>query len=251
MLILFENQFIKETEARISVTSKSVMYGFGLFETMKAENGKIKNLEKHLQRLTKAAETIGINFNFAQLKTDSEKIAKKATEKWPDKTLKVKILALEAGVYFLADILEIDSKIYDGVKLKSVQINRGLPEVKSTSYLSAYHAHSLAVNEGAYDAVLVDQNGFITEGAYSNIFWFDQNGQLCTTKDDVLPGITRQIILENSEVKFEKITLKELQKQPEVFLTQSTKGIVPVTEIDRTKLSNTAKTQDLRRALRI
>ncbi len=234
MIILFQNQLIEEKDATLSILSPSVMYGFGLFETIKAKGEVVFDLDLHLNRLFFGAKMINLKIkeSVEDLRNQVLKIAKIGSIKFKTELQKVKILVFEEGVYLIAQELKIDSKIYEGVKMHSVVIDRALPEVKSTSYLTAYHAHSFAVNQNAYDAILVDRRGFVTEGAYSNIFWFDKNGSLKTTKDNILPGITRQKIIDAHKVQYCDISLEELQKQPEVFLTQSTTGVVPVSTID-------------------
>ena len=87
---------------------------------------------------------------------------------------------------------------------------------------------------------LIDKNKEVYEGAYSNMFWFEGNS-LCTRKEDVLPGITRKVVLELSpyKIKYKKIKLKDLLKKKEIFITQSVKGIVPIVKIDSDLISGT------------
>lgn len=101
--------------------------------------------------------------------------------------------------------------------------------------MPSFLSHEQATKQGFSEAILIDKTGEIYEGAYSNIFWFEKN-MLCTRKKDVLPGITREVILEISpfKIKFKKIKIKDLLKKSEIFLTSSLRGIVPIIKIDKT-----------------
>ena len=82
----------------------------------------------------------------------------------------------------------------------STQATRSLPEVKSISYIASYLSHKRAEKKGYFDAILIDKNEEIYEGAYSNLFWFEKD-TLCTRKDEILLGITRDTIFRISPFK--------------------------------------------------
>lgn len=104
-----------------------------------------------------------------------------------------------------------------------------------TSVLARKRAHQ----RHAQEAILIDENSFVKEGAWSNLFWVDQEGMLCTTDSDILPGVTRRIIMEKIPVKISNISLPDLIKTAtEVFITQSTTGITPVATIDGKRIGS-------------
>ena len=168
----------------------------------------------------------------------------------PHKLQRIKIIAIPEGVIVISMPLKIDPALQEkGVSCKSINCRRALPEIKAISYLASYLSHEQATKLGHYDAILTDKQGEVYEGAYSNIFWFEGK-TLCTRKEDVLPGITAQTVAKISpfKLKFKTINIKELVKKNEVFLTQSTTGIIPVTKIDGKKIANGKpgeKTQEL------
>jgi len=86
------------------------------------------------------------------------------------------------------------------------------------------------------DDVLYHWGGVITEFPRSNVFMVDQQDQLVTPAKNVLAGITRKTVLylakEHYSPTLRDITLSELKQAKEVFITSTTKGIIPVCEID-------------------
>ena len=175
-----------------------------------------------------------------------ERVIKKS----PHKLQRIKIIAIKEGIIISSTKIKIDPKIYNGISVKSIKRMRAIPEVKSLSYISSFLSHEEAVKKGYFEALLVDKNGEVYEGAYSNLFWFEGK-TLCSRKEDVLPGITRKIVLKISpyKIKYKKIKLKDLIKKDEIFITQSIKGIVPVIKIDKKKIGNAkigAKTLEIK-----
>lgn len=243
MIIMFNGEFVRRDEAKISMFSEAFMYGFGVFETLRTYNGEIYALDEHLRRLFEGASAMGlkVRYSFAELAAMTFLVARKLA--LPNQRLK--IVAFPEGVLLFAEELVVDPLVYEGVKLKSMEIERSLPELKSIAYLPSYLANKRAVEAGFYDALLVTCEGFVTEGAYCNVFWFEGE-VLCTTNEQILKGVTRERVIEASpfEVKFKKITLAELKKH-EVFLTQTTKWIVPVIGIDDVVFSFGEKTRKL------
>ena len=238
MIILFNNKFQTKASAKISILSVSFMYGFGVFETLRTNNQKKpQQTKEHISRLEKSAKEIGLSIK--QKPSEIEEMIEKVAKKSPHNLQRIKVVAINEGILITSIKLENDEKVHHGVKLKSVKSVRALPKVKTISYLSSYISHEKAAKAGYYDALLINEKEEATEGAYCNIFWFE--GEiLCTTKDGVLEGITRQTVLKKSpfKTKLKSITLRELVKKDEIFLTQTTKGIVPVIKIDNIKIGS-------------
>lgn len=243
MLISINNKIVKDQEAKIPISS-SLLRGFGVFETMRTyENKKFFKPENHLQRLFDSAKKINLKVKYSkpQILRTIDKISKRS----PHKIQRIKIIALENQLIITSE-KEVIPKLNKGVKCMSVNCVRSLPEVKSVSYLPSYFSHEKAVAKGFYEAILVDDEEYIYEGAYTNIFWFEGDN-LCTRKDKILPGIIRDTVVKISPypVKFKTIKLKELITKEEVFLTNSIKGIVAVTQINKEKIKTDQKTKIL------
>ena len=206
----------------------------GVFESLRTYNGKIFKMDQHLARLQNSADMLG----FA-LPAPLEKIATflKQSVQGATGELRVKCVATTEHIFVQATPLVIDPRIYQGVSAASFRVTRDMPQAKALPYNVSFEAHAFAESQGTFEAILVDEEGFVTEGAYSNIFWV-KNGTIFTRSEGVLEGITRAAILEQNPVEFQKITLEELQEADEVFLTKTTTGPVPIIQVNGARIGS-------------
>ncbi|MDP2642636.1 MAG: aminotransferase class IV [Candidatus Peregrinibacteria bacterium] len=234
MIILHNNKFVKK--ALVDATGP-FSRGEGIFETLRVVNKKAVLLKMHLDRFFYSAKKINLKIKYSR--EEILKMFERVIKKSPHKAQRVKIIATSSDIIVTSIKTKINKKIYSGISMKSTNLQRSMPEIKSMSHLTSFLAHENAVKAGFFDALLIDDNNEVYEGAYSNIFWFEKD-TLCTRKNKVLPGITREIILKNTKfkTKFKTIKLQDLKKQKEIFLTQSITLVVPITKIDTTKINN-------------
>lgn len=233
MIILHNNKLV--ADAKVSITG-AVGRGYGVFETLRTYgNKKLPLAEHHVDRLFVSAGKIGLKIKYS--KNDILRMVRKVVNRSSHKLQRIKIIASPNDLVVFSVKAEIVPTIYNGVALRSMKMTRSLPEIKSISYLPSFLAHESALKNGFFDALLVDDFGFVTEGAYSNVFWFDGDN-LCTRKDGVFPGMIRDILIKISpyKIKFKNIKLADLKKKGEVFITQSINLIVPVIKIDDKKI---------------
>lgn len=235
-IFIINNKPVQKKDAKISVLS-SFSRGYGVFETLRTYNKNPFQTKEHIERLLASAKKINLKIKYN--KTEITKMVEKISQKSPHKIQRIKIMALQDILILTSEHQKIDKTIYNGVKAATIETTRPIPEIKTISYITSYLAHEEAVLKGAFDAILINNKGEVYEGAYSNLFWFEGN-TLCTRKNDVLPGITRETILKISPFKsaFKTITANKLQKMDEVFFTTSVSGIVPITKINTTIIGN-------------
>jgi branched-chain amino acid aminotransferase len=235
--ILINNKFVLQKNATIPITSE-ILRGYGIFETLRTyKDKKILHAKDHLNRLFTSAKKIDLEIKYNQ--KEILQMLKKITQKSPHQKQRIKIIAIPKKIIILSNKLKNKKAIYQGVKCLSIICERALPEIKSISYLPSLISHQKAEQKGCFDAILLNEKGEVYEGSYSNLFWFEKN-VLCTRKDKILPGITRKIILKISpfKIKFKIIKINDLYEKKEIFITSSTKGIVPVIQIDHKKIGN-------------
>ena len=143
-----------------------------------------------------------------------------------------------------------DPKVYDeGVKIELVSVRRNLknaidPKAKTGNYLNSVMALAEARQAGAFEAVMLDHRGTVTEGASSNIFAV-VGGVILTPPVDagILLGITRTVVLEvarQAGMKVLELPLSEdvLLAADEAFITSSVREIVPVVRINENVLGD-------------
>lgn len=122
-----------------------------------------------------------------------------------------------------------------GISLRSVDIGAPAPLLagaKTTSYSQAFAARREAELAGADEALLV-ADGLVLEAATANIWW-RRGEQLYTpaTRAGVLPGVTRELVLEVAEASVEAFSISDLAGADEAFTTSSIREVMPVVALD-------------------
>lgn len=136
-----------------------------------------------------------------------------------------------------------DQKAYDeGVKVVTRRIKRRLPAAKLTGFISTARQERQSLPEDVYEAVMVDEADRIREGLSCNFFalW---KAELWTAAEGVLPGVTRGLVLECARrlgimVRLEAIRVEQVSSIDEAFITSSSRGVVPVRQVDATILGH-------------
>ena len=126
-------------------------------------------------------------------------------------------------------------KFEKGLSLMTFQHQRELPEIKTINYITGIWLLD-KIKAANADDVLYHDGTYVRESVRSNFFLVSKEGTLITPSKKILPGITRKQILEVVdgiiEVEEREVMVTELQTAQEAFLTSSTKGAMPVVQID-------------------
>jgi branched-chain amino acid aminotransferase len=131
-------------------------------------------------------------------------------------------------------------EVYEkGVRVETTSIRRESPRVKSTAFIGQSEEERRHIaQKGVFEALLV-KNGRILEGLTSNFFYTLRSvqGEICTAQRDVLLGVTRRAIIHAARrdgigVNYKPLKLDQLSAVSEAFITSSSRGVVPVIEID-------------------
>ena len=193
-------------------------------------------LDKHIQRVCNNATDSGVgSFKSQQIHNNLVKICSEIET--TDYPLIFRIVISKEGVEYYIEQYTNPWLGLAGIRLKTARAERSEPQIKSCSFAVCKDAREAAINSGYHEALLVDRQKFIREGAWTNIFW-SSGDSIYTTKDFVLPGITKELVEKiaiNSDLKLEKTNISVdnfLKFVEEVFVTQSTSGITPVLSVD-------------------
>ncbi len=251
--IYLDGKFLPENEAKVSVFSGGVLYGEGLFETMRANHGQVFRLEEHLARLKKGAKVLGLKVpkDLENSKQIIQQLVK--LNNLPDAYLRLMLIRDEkkgASLVFLCrDIKNYLKKktSWTCVIVQNIRQNEYSPlsRIKSLNYLPMLLARKEAESKGTNEGILLNTKGEICEGTRTNIFVITENGILNTPPIECgcLSGITRKVVMELAqrlklEVRKERIKTEDLKQAKEVFLTNSLIGVMPVTKINRQIIGN-------------
>jgi branched-chain amino acid aminotransferase len=149
------------------------------------------------------------------------------------------IMTKQGQVYVAAEPLKLLSRqVYEtGVRVETTEIQRESPRLKSTAFITASASERKHIARAGFFEALLVHNGKILEGMTSNFFYVKDN-TLCTARDDILLGVTRQTVIDIAQgrgvdVKYEPLRRDQLSAVDESFITSSSRGIVPVIEIDK------------------
>jgi len=220
MYIFLNKTIVPESDAVVSVYDRGFLYGDGIYETMRAYNGVVFMLEKHLERLGRSALLTRLDIPETGFITDAVCRTMEAN-KLSDAYIRVTVsrgkgpIGLDPDlckeptfVVITEDFREYPGHLYsDGVKLVIAKTRRNLvsainPRIKSLNFLNNIFAKMEAKEGGAYEAVMLNAEGLIAEGTVSNIFFVKDN-VLCTPALDVgvLDGITREMVISLAKKK--------------------------------------------------
>lgn len=256
MKIFLNDRIVPEHEAMVSVFDHGFLYGDGIYETMRAYNGIVFMLDRHIERLNRSASLI-------QLTVPSPDVIRNAvyeTIRVNDlKSAYVRVtvsrgkgpIGLDPAlcpnptfVVIAEGFREYPEKYYsEGVKFIIAKTRRNLiealnPKIKSLNFLNNILAKIEAKERGAYEALMLNAEGFLSEGTVCNIF-FVRNNILCTpsVETGVLDGITRELVIDLAketgiQVSEGDFLPEDLFGASEVFFTNTTSEVMPVSQVE-------------------
>lgn len=245
-------------EARISVFDRGFLYGDSVFETLRVYGGRPFRLEAHLERLARSAEQIRMRLPAEVSSLEAEVREAVARTALSDAYVRLTVsrgagaLGLRPDrsraprrVLIVTPLPPLPESHYEqGISAILHRVERPherarLPVVpKFAHYLASILALETAEERGADDALFVDDDGLVLEGATSNLFWV-RAGCLYTAplESGVLDGITRRTVLELAAesgvpVSETALSVEELPVVDELFLTSSVRELVGVVRVD-------------------
>ncbi len=239
--------FLPADQATLPVNDLSIVRGYGVFDYTRSYHGKPFKLHEHILRLERSAQAIALKLPWST--TELEAIVQATFDRndFPDAGIRIvltggpsdDLMTPHHQPSIVVMITPIKSSVTaqqaQGVKVTTVAMDRILPTVKSINYMGAVMAVEAAKRQGAVEAIYRTADGRLTEGTRANLFVL-RGKQLITPKTEVLAGITRAVVLEIAEDDFEvqesDIFYTELASYDEVFITSSTKEILPVVQVD-------------------
>lgn len=251
------NQVIKPAaEATVSVFDHGLLYGDGIFEGLRFYHGRTFMLEAHLERLELSARAIALELPYgrAQITVAIEQLI----EQFHSDTGYLRLVVTRGEgslgidprkcarptLFIIADelsVMNIDDNS-QGIKLHVAQTRRLPaqcldPQIKSLNYLNNILARIEANRAGMDEALMLNLDGYVSEGSVDNIF-IVSDGVLRTPRlgDGLLAGVTRAVIIDlarQAGIPCEEIslTLQDLARAEECFLTGTGAELVPVKQI--------------------
>lgn len=227
---------------------RSLMYGEGVFETLRYK-GKLPTLiDEHYNRLVRGLKLLSIPVITKEDFLDS---IESAVKDMKDEDLYVKVVVFGEGLSYYplksykSNILvvvkpfkPVDEEIKLTVSPYRIHSLDPLVHIKSTNYLRNILIKRFAREKGYFDAIILNENSEITETSSANIYWV-KGKYLYTPSLDcgVLAGISRKVVLENAKregfvVVEGRFSLKDLKNADMIFISNSLHGLMRVSNID-------------------
>ncbi|WP_276282826.1 aminotransferase class IV [Halorussus caseinilyticus] len=273
LLYYVDGEIVPASEATVSVNDRGFKYGDAAFETLRAYDGDPFEWDRHYDRLQRTCDLLGIDHDYGS--ADLRQAIRETLEANGFSESYVR-LSVTRGVHsgklsppadssptlviLVSELPRSGRKgepVWDGpAEVETVETTR-IPDsavpsaAKTHNYLNGILARS---ESDADETLMLDQAGNVTEGATSNLF-FCTDGVLKTPSLDgpVLPGITREVVLELAEergieVETDSYTPDDLRDADDAFLTNTTWEVRPVSSLDGQQFERSATTETIRDA---
>jgi branched-chain amino acid aminotransferase len=257
MKIYLDGKLCNERDAKISVFDHGLLYGDGVFEGIRAYNGRVFKLKEHIDRLFYSAKAILLDIPMSHAALCRATVDTLRANKLKDAYIRLLVtrgvgtLGLnprscrKPSVVIIAGKIQVyPAEMYArGMEIITVPTVRNLhsavnPAIKSLNYLNNILAKIEANNAGVEEAVMMNSEGYVAEGTADNLF-IVKNGALMTPplSAGALYGITRQTVIEIAEAAGVKVsepnlTRYDLFNADECFVTGTGAEIMPVVKID-------------------
>jgi branched-chain amino acid aminotransferase len=256
LLIYYNGDFVPKSQATTSVYDHGFLYGDGVFEGIRAYNGRVFKLREHVDRLYDSARAIALNIPISKEEMEEAILETLRKNNLTDAYIRpivsrgngdlgldprncsrpnIYIISQEWGAMY-GDLYEV------GLTGVTVSVRRNScdalsPNIKSLNYLNNILAKIEANEKGGDEAIFFDQNGYLAEGSGDNIFLI-KNGKVYTPPTiNNLKGITRATAIEllaemGIETHVENLGMFDLYTADEIFVTGTAAEAAPLVKVD-------------------
>lgn len=262
LFIYCNGEYVHKSKATVSLFDHGFLYGDGVFEGIRAYNGRVFKLREHLDRLYDSARAIALEIPMSKEEMGKVILETLRRNKLRDAYIRPLVtrgvgdLGLDPrkcpkpGVFIITqpwgamygDLYEV------GLTGVTVSVRRNAadalsPNIKSLNYLNNILAKIEANEKGGDEAIFFDSNGYLSEGSGDNIF-IVKNGKVYTPPTiNNLKGITRATAIELLEemkipISVENLGMFDLYTADEIFVTGTAAEAAPLVKVDGRKIGN-------------
>jgi D-alanine transaminase len=255
-------RYVPHGEAGVHIEDRALQFSDGIYEVVGIVNGEVFDEQEHLDRLERSVREIGMTMPMGRnpLKFVVREIARRnnvrdgliymqvtrgvlrrdhpVPETQPRPSLIITARPIDPSV--------VEHRRQQGVAAITQPDQRWARcDIKSTSLLPNILAKTVARKAGAFEAWLVDDDGFVTEGAATSAWIVDKDGKLTTRNlsNAILPGVTRRVIFEAAQqaqiaIVERKFTVAEALAAKEAFISAATLGATAIVSLDGHKIGD-------------
>ncbi|MFC3052459.1 D-amino-acid transaminase [Kordiimonas pumila] len=247
--------------AFIHIEDRANQFADAVYEVVTVYNGRFIDMDAHIDRLERSLNELHIQMPMAR---SAMMVVLAETARKNRATNAILYIQVSRGIvkrdhaFPVAarpcltvtcrrfDFAAVKARAEKGIKtITTPDIRWGRCDIKSTSLLPNVLAKQAAKEQGAAEAIMLDEAGNITEGSSTNVWMVTKDGVLVTRSidDNILPGITRAAVMtiaRDFQIKIEEraFSLAEAQNAAEMFLTSSTNCAMPIIMVDTKKIGD-------------
>tara|TARA_B100001245_G_C22824737_1_gene396777 strand:+ start:62 stop:886 length:825 start_codon:yes stop_codon:yes gene_type:complete len=246
MKCIFNGEIVDSSQVALPINDLAVLRGYGIFDFFRLSDGVPLFIDDHLDRFYKSAQIARLSINQSQDVLKALIIELTKVNQMPVSGIRLVLTGgTGAGAYAIGEPNLIvtqepikfpaDAMYTKGVKLITHEYLRDIPEVKTINYMTGIWLQQKIDEAQAFD-VLYHYKGLVHELTRSNVFIINSEHQIITPGEQVLLGVTRKHLLAALKGEFHveerKVTLEELRTAKEIFITGTTKKVLPICQID-------------------
>ncbi len=249
-------RIVPASAARISPYDRGLLLGDGVFETLRAYSGCVFRLDRHLDRLRTSLRGIRAEWTFSRDEVAAAMRELLQANSLSDARIRLTVTGGEfdgrlrlarsnpSTVLITAGPLTIPSpgEYARGIALRTASMrqpwNSPLARIKTIHRLEYLMAREEAIEQGADDALILDDRGGVAEGSACNVFLVTGKGVATPSLDGpILPGVTREAAIEAARaaglsVEERFVPAEELASAEEIFVTATSWEVLSVNSVD-------------------
>ena len=259
--VYVSGEFRPAADAGVSVFDHGLLYGDGVFEGIRAYNGRVFKLERHIERLFDSAKAIRLEIPHSPAEV-CEIVAEACrrndivdgyirlvvTRGPGDLGIDPRKCPRPELIVIVRPTISIYQSPSRGIRLITSSFRRPAPDslspaIKSLNYLNNVMARMEAGDRGADEALMLDGHGFVTEATVDNIFIAAGDGVITPPTATNLKGVTRETVIELAAdlgipVAEEPFTVFDVWTAREVFICGTGVEVVPVISVDERRIGD-------------
>jgi branched-chain amino acid aminotransferase len=254
-IVYLNGKLIPRDKAYLSIGDHGFLYSFGIFQSMRAYNGKLFLLDEHIKRLHDGTKLIGLEHKLAGI--DFAKICRDTLAANELKSARVRVTVTNGDNEAMPWVDPSgpptiigtahpytpmpEEKYQKGYKLGIASLRRmkqsPLSTIKSTSYLLNVVARMEGVQKGFDEIIMLNEEGYVAEGGGGNLFFVEGERLLTPSADNgLIPGVTREAVMGIAvgmgiNVTEGDISPDAIKGFDEVFMTNAMIEVMPVTRV--------------------
>jgi D-alanine transaminase len=261
-IVYVNGQYQRWSEAQVHAEDRGFQFGDAVYEVCEVRDGRLIDEPRHMERLARSLRELSIPEPMSQVSLGRvlretirrNRVANGSIYLQVSRGVRPREFIFSDAVGMVPTVVAVarstpvdrrDAGAKGIAVITTPDLRWGRCDIKTVMLLPASLAKEAAKKVGAKEAWLIDDNGFITEGASSNAWIIDRDGNLITRAcdHDILRGVTRSTLIdllkrEGLKLVERPFTVAEAKAAREAFVTSATSIVTPVTRIDDTPIGN-------------